>query len=151
MLVYPKKKIGVDAILYKYISFKQIDKTTLKPFASNFDSEELSCDWNKYSTPEKTRRLLSRQYKFNSKEFKKPDEYFICQFRVSNLLDLDPKQLFLHDPIFYFPSKIGFPNNRSHSLIAGKKEKEKVKSRGQLAILNEWVLFDESEFRLLIA
>jgi len=150
-LVYPKKKIGNNAILFKYIKFSQIDPKTLKPSASNFQDLELSCDWDRYTTPQQTRSRVGRQFIHGKTEYKNENDYFICQLKVNELLNLDPKQNFIHDPIFNFPERKGSPNNRSHSLIEGKKEKGQVKARGQLAILNTWAIFDENEFRALIA
>ncbi|XHR95226.1 hypothetical protein ACFJIV_00480 [Mucilaginibacter sp. UC70_90] len=150
-LIYPKKRISTDAILYKFINYNQIEEKTFKPQAGSFKDENLSCDWNKYSTPEKTRRLIGKQYKHGSKEFKNQKEFFICQLKVAGLLDLDPEQSFEHDPIFYFPKKKGVPNNRAHSLIIGKKtEKDQLKARAQLAMRAEWILFDEQEFKVLL-
>ena len=150
-LIYPKKRITNDAILFKYIHYRQIVRDTFKPSASGFQDENLSCDWNKYSTPEKTRNLISKQYVFNSTKFKNEKEYFICQLVVKKLFDLDPKQSFEHDPVFNFPEKKGLPNNRAHSLIIGKKdEKDKLKARGQLAMRSEWIIFDEYEFKKLL-
>lgn len=153
-LIYPKKKIDSTAILYKFIHFRNISIDTLKPSANNFDDDELSCDWNKYSTPEKTRNLLSKQYSKGTDKFKNPLNFFICKLEVGKLLNTNPTQNFEHDPIFHFPKKIGSPNNRAHSLIIGKKDKgskEILKSRGQIAMNAKWVIFDEMEFKGLIA
>ena len=153
-LVYPKKRIGTNAILFKYIKYSQIDRRTLKPSASNFGDENLSCDWDRYSTAEETRVRIGKQFIHGStSQFKNENEYFVCRLKVEKLLNLDPKQLFIHDPIFNLPEKKGIPNNQSHSLIVGKKEKDKaqLKARGQLAILSEWAIFDENEFNNFFA
>jgi hypothetical protein len=68
-LIYPNKKITNDAILFKSIHYQQIAPTTKKPSSAAFKDYELSCDWNKYSTPEKSRDLIGRQYKKNTTTF----------------------------------------------------------------------------------
>jgi hypothetical protein len=129
-----------------------ISQTTLRPSANNFRDPELSCDWNKYATPEQCRKFISKQYKPNTKEFKNESEYFICGIYVQDNLNLNPQQTFLHDPIFRLIPKKGTPNNRAHSIIVGdKSEKDALKARGQLAARAKWILFDEQEFKQLIA
>jgi len=151
-LVYPKKIIHSDAILYKFIHFNTIDRVSLKPQAGNFKDEELSCDWNKYSTPEKTRDLIGQQFIHGTQTLKNKNHYFICRLEVGQLLNLDPKQIFKHDPVFHFPQKKGHPNNRSHSLIIGKKDAKGIlKARGQISMNCKWVIFDEKIFKELIA
>jgi len=144
-LIYPKKPIPEHAVLYKSIHFSLITKTPpYKPNASAFKDRELSCDWNKYSTPEQSRDLIGKQYKNNTKEFKNKLLFFICGITVSENLNLDPEQSFQHDPIYHFPEKKGFPNNRAHSLIIGNKDdKEDVKARFKLANGSKWEIFDE--------
>lgn len=150
-LIYPKKNIDSKAILFKFIHFNTIDVDTLKPQSGNFKSDELSCDWDKYSTPEKTRALIGKQFINGTTQFKNENHYFICKLEVNKLMNLDPKQEFKHDPIFNFPTKTGYPNNKAHSLIIGKKDsKDILKARGQISMNSKWVLFDEAMFKSLI-
>lgn len=151
-LIYPKKQISTDAILYRGVKYNQISESTLRPHAANFKDMELSCDWNKYSTPAQSRKLLSRQYMHGTKKFKNEKHYFICGIYVGDNLNLDPIQTFQHDPLYNFPEKKGFPNNRSHSLIIGNKsEKEALKARARLASRCKWEIFDENEFKDLVS
>jgi hypothetical protein len=151
-LIYPTKIINLDAILYRHIKFNQISKSTFRPSANNFKDPELSCDWDKYTTPQQSLKIISKQYKHNSKEFKNEKEYFICGIYVKDNLNLNPAQNFLHNPIFHLITKRGAPNNRAHSIIVGdKSEKDALKARGQLAARAKWIMFDEQEFKRLIA
>jgi hypothetical protein len=121
-----------------------------KPRASAFKDTELSSDWNRFSTALQSWDLIGRQYKKNTMVFKNKNLFFICAILVSENLNLDPKQSFIHDPLFHFPSKKGFPNNRAHSLIVGNKEdKADVKARFKLAQGSRWEIFSESDLNAL--
>jgi hypothetical protein len=150
-LIYPKKIIPNNAVLFRNIKYNQISESTLRPLAANFKDKELSCDWNKYSTPILTRSLLSKQYIFGTKLFKDASHYFVSGINVKDNLDLNPAQNFQHNPLYNFPEKKGSPNNRSHSLIIGNKdEKDALKARAQLTKRCQWEIFDEHEFKDLI-
>lgn len=144
-LIYPKKPIPLDAILYKSVHFKTV--TTKKPYrptSSTFVDYELSCDWNKYATPTQSLDLISRQYKKGTSVFKDKKDYFLCGIYVSENLHLDPNQSFQHNPLYSLPEIKGSPNNRAHSIIIGNKEdKDKVKARKKLCDNSKWVVFNE--------
>ena len=146
-LIYPKRPIPESAVLFKSIHFRNI--STSKPYrpnASSFKDYELSCDWDRYSTPEKSRDLISLQYKKGTTTFKNKKEFFICGIYVRENLHLDPVQSFRHDPLFNFPAIKGMPNNRSHSIIIGNKEdKDAVKARKKLADNSKWEIFNDLE------
>lgn len=68
----------------------------------------MSCDWNKYSTPEETR----------GRDKKAPTEYGVIQLIVENVRKV-PLQRVEHTPIH--------PTNQAHSDIFGRKKDEKIR------------------------
>lgn len=155
--LWRKKKIPKTAILYRRVHFSLIFEdeargNKLMPNHGAFrDSEyEISCDWDKYSTPQKSLNLISKELKKNDNGaiiFKNKDDFFICKLLVEDIENKIPNQNVTHQPNLYYPSEIGKPNNRSHSVVIGIKDKQlDVKRRLQLATLSEWAIFDEDRY-----
>lgn len=90
--------------------FPKADAFKNTPF--NVNSNELSSDWDKYTTAEKC-RLCVELHSIPGKPKKNPDDYFIWKMNVGKIRkDLIPTQEVLHTP-----SK----HNRAHSTIRGRK------------------------------
>ena len=112
----------------------------------------MSCDWNKYSTPQKSLELIGRERNVKG-ELKNINDFFICSIAVKEILDNDLNQVVRHDPKQNIPEKDGDPNNRAHSLIVGDKDKEdieRVKVRLWLSKMSKWEIFDEDRYEQLI-
>jgi hypothetical protein len=125
------------------------DKTN-RPSAGAFKDwqMEISCDWSKYSTPQYSRELISKEYKHNSKEPKQMAEFFICSFKSEVVFNINQK--IRHNPIQFLPIIKGKPNNKAHSLVLiDKKSKDKekidVKLRALLALQSKWEIFNQIE------
>jgi hypothetical protein len=146
-LIYPKKEIPNDAVLFRSIHFNFVDRSTLRPSASAFKDFELSCDWNRYFTSIDSWNLIAKQFSVKTGKFKDKNHFFISSLHVLENLDLNPPQAFRHDPIFNLIPPKGIPNNRAHSLVIGnKEEKAAVKIRKKLADRSRWEIFDEDRF-----
>jgi len=124
------------------------------PASSAFIDNELSCDWNQFSSAIQTKELTAKQYKYplKNKVFKNPEHYFIVSLLVSNILQIgNSSETIKHDPIQFLPRIKGDPNNRAHSLvISNLPEKLLVKQRKLLANCSEWEIFNESIYVNLI-
>jgi hypothetical protein len=155
--------IPANAYLFRRIHFGYVieDKQSsnnFRPNPSAFKDNELSCDWNKYSTPQKSLELIGKEHKPNKKngksEFKDFNDFFIVSFHVKQIIDNNYQQEVLHNPLLYNPVQTGSPNNRAHSLVKGEKEgneAEEVKVRFWLSKLSKWEIFDETRFKMLDA
>jgi hypothetical protein len=124
------------------------------PNPSSFMDKELSCDWDRYSTPRNSLALIGKEYRSKSKVFKEPNDFFIASLLVQDILDHTTNQQIKHNPIQNIPELIGTPNNRAHSLIIGEKgdrtEQEHVKTRFWLSKISKWEIFDEARLANLI-
>lgn len=140
LVVFEKENITDECILYCFVHKANIDSITGDPKPAAFqntpkEGENLSSDWNKYSTAEETRVRIGRQYKFGKNEYKNPDDYYVLSFKVRNLRVLKPEQKVEHDPIYNSPEENGVPNNQAHSIIIGTKD---VEIRMKLAHDPKW-------------
>ena len=150
---WKKEPIDNNSALFRNVHFNDVSKSDRMPAPAAFKDCELSCNWNKYSTPQHTRELISKQYRLGTREFKDSNKYYVCSLSVSTINNLNISQIILHDPSQLFPRVVGFPNNRSHSLVKGEKEnniseKSKVKIREILARNSKWEIFDESLWKI---
>jgi hypothetical protein len=84
------------------------------------DGDNLSSDWCKYCSPQTSRELigLQKDKQGNNKNF---EDFYIWQFSVIALRELDIPQQVEHEPFYNNPEKDGEPNNRAHSIIIGNK------------------------------
>jgi hypothetical protein len=157
------ESIPSKALLYRRIHFGYVINsdqsiTNFIPTPSCFKDIELSCDWNRYSTPQKTFDLIGKEYKTSKKggqwHFKNQNDFFIVSLSVKAMLENNLKQDILHNPIQHMPEKTGYPNNRAHSLVKGEKggtEAEHVKIRFWLSKISKWEIFDETRLKELQA
>ena len=160
-LHYPKEPIPLEAIFYRHIHFQKVSSQTERPNPAAFEEFDLSCDWDKYSTPESSREILGLQFKHkkNPKDpdvFKNPNDFFLCKLDIKDLFELEPPQAFEHKPVHSIIQRKGFPNNRAHSLILGtkftqedEKNVENTSIRGQLALKSQWVIFNKEQLKIL--
>lgn len=130
--------------------FNQIDKTSLKALPSAFvdPDYEISCDWNRYSTPTQSLNLIGKEYKKGKSQFKDPNDFFIVSLLVKKIIVRNIKQNIVHDPKQNIPEVIGSPNNRAHSLIKSEKniqQGEIVKARLILSEICNWEIFDKEK------
>ena len=108
------------------------------------DGDNLSCDWDRYSTPESSRALIGRQ-KNREGLYKNPLDFFIWKFSVQKLREFElHQQTVKHEPIYNDPEQDGIPNNQAHSAIYGQKRDENkdndAKFRVRLARAGEWAI-----------
>jgi hypothetical protein len=114
------------------------------PRPNCFKDLELSCDWNKYSTPQKSRELIGKEFRGDTREFKQPSQFFIARLTVQEVLNLKIEQQINHTPQQYCPKRLGKPNNRAHSDVKGDKEKDEQR-RLKLAGIAKWEIYDKDE------
>ena len=119
-----------------------VNPKTGKPRAAAFHNtpkqgNNLSCDWEKYSTPEETRSRIGKQFKTGSTEFKNPLLFAVVVFHVQVLRTDEFAQNVEHDPIYHNPEILGIPNNRAHSIIIGEKDEE---TRLKMVDMAQWVI-----------
>lgn len=88
---------------------------------------DLSSDWEKYTTPQESRALIGKQYRFGKTEFKNPLSFYIASFIVKAIYDLNCNQAVEHSPKYQDPEPEGDPNNRAHTSIIGEKSSEEVR------------------------
>ena len=123
-------------------SIANVNSKTGKPRAAAFyntpkQGDNLSCDWEKYSTPQETKARIGQQLKVGTTEFKNPNLFGIVEFIISILRNEEYNQQVNHDPIFNSPEIIGIPNNRSHSIIIGEKDEE---IRLKMVEIANWII-----------
>lgn len=123
-------------------SLSNVNSKTGKPRAAAFHNtpkqgDNLSCDWEKYSTPHETRLRIGKQFKTGTTEFKNPELFGVIEFKTGVLRMEDYRQKVEHNPIFNHPEIIGTPNNRAHSIIIGEKDEE---IRLKMVEIAQWVI-----------
>lgn len=156
--IYPRwaieSSIPDEALFFRTVHFSKVNKKNSLS-SSFFEDQEMSCDWDNYTTPDKTLSLLAKQFKKGTKTPKNPNEFFLISLKISVLkthLENISDDAIRHDPLQYFPSIAGVPNNRAHSLIiANLDDKIKVKNRAVMSENFEWVMFDEPKLKVLRA
>lgn len=141
-----KEVIPDDAILYCRVHKNFISSKTGKPKESAFHNtpktgDNLSSDWNKYTTPKESRALIGRQYRFGKTEFKDPNVFFIIQLETEKISAKIIGQTIEHDPVFNEPELDGIPNNRAHSIIIGDKNDPEI--RLKFVEICEWAIAPE--------
>jgi hypothetical protein len=125
-----KEIIPNEDSLYCFVNKANVDyKRGNLPRAAAFqntpkDGDNLSSDWEKYSTPLETRDRVGMQLKKNTQDFKNPDDFGVLQMNVGILRNEILRQIIEHDPIFNNPEILGMPNNRAHAIIIGEKDEE---------------------------
>lgn len=140
--------IPITAKLYRRVHFNNVDEICKRPAPGCFKETELSCDWNKYATPQQSHQLIGREYKKNTTILKDPNDFFICSLSVGDIVKNTTNQLIVHNPILHRPQIVGVPNNRAHSLVKGEKDivdEENIKIRYWLSKFVTWELFDEKK------
>ena len=101
---------------------------------------DLSCDWDKYCTPQSSREIISKE-KNKKGEFKNNLDFFIWAFPVLKIRQIDnPTQAVLHRPIYHDPEIEGLPNNRAHSGIFGEKPVNDAKFRTKILRAGQWAI-----------
>ena len=141
--IWEKEPIPDADNIYCFIhSQANVNPKTGKPRAVAFHNtpkqgNNLSCDWEKYSTPLDTKMRVGQQFKTGSTEFKNPHLFAVAAFKVSVLRTDEYAQAVEHDPIFHDPEIIGTPNNQAHSIIIGEKDEE---TRLKMVDIAEWVI-----------
>lgn len=144
--MWKKEVIPDEDFLYCRIHNQFVNRkvTPFLPKESAFtntpkEGDNLSTDWDKYTTAEDCRNLVAKQKKVGKDEFKNPNDFCIYKFNVNNIRLIEtPKQIVEHDPIFNEPEAVGTPNNRSHAIIIGDKSDPEL--RLKLADLGEWAI-----------
>ncbi|SMD44439.1 hypothetical protein SAMN00777080_3060 [Aquiflexum balticum DSM 16537] len=138
--MWVKETINDQDKLYFFIHIHAVkyDKEDREPFVpeSNLtntpkEGPDKSCDWSKYHSPQETRELRGKEYKFGKSVFKRPEEFFVYSTRARDWRGINLpsyKQLVEHDPIFNDPEPIGMPNNRAHGIIIGNKDDLKLRT-----------------------
>lgn len=121
------------------------DKNKIKPkafFNTPKDGQNMSTDWEEYSTPQETLDFVSRQYKTGKTAFKDKTQFSVVSFTVEDVKFIDSNHKVIHDPVQYFPEVIGKPNNRAHTLIDSKISDEKADSLEIRALFVEKARFE---------
>lgn len=112
------------------------------------DGNNLSCDWNKYCTPETSRALIGKQINQRTKEYKDPSKFFIYQFNVGDVRTIripDRNQEIEHDPLVNDPELEGTPNNIAHSIMIGNKgDDDDPELRLKLVEIGKWAIGPDS-------
>ena len=155
---WKSQPIPNKAILYRRIHFRHVKEDVQGsngyiPIPSFLKDPELSCDWNRYSTPSQSLQLISQEYKGETKKFKDANIFFIAGFLVQEIFDNNIiEKSIIHDPIQFIPEIIGTPNNRAHTLIKDNREidgERAVKIRLLLSKIAKWEIFDEDKLKEL--
>lgn len=126
------EEIPLSDKLYVRVHKNNINPKTTEPRPAAFKNTpekgpDLSSDWEKYSTPETSRELVSKQFKFGTNAFKNPNDFFIVSFTGDKLSSIKPNQNVKHSPQYNNPEVIGEPNNQAHSSIIGDKSDEEIR------------------------
>ncbi len=133
-----EEKIPNEGILYVRVHKDKVQKkgpTIGFPNPGAFKNTpeagpDLSSDWNKYSTPEESRKRIGREYRPSKPgEFKDSSDFYIASFLVQDIYNLDLNQKIEHSPLQdNFPYElVGKPWNRSHCSIIGDAEERRVR------------------------
>lgn len=130
--MWPKEEIPLQDKLFIRVHKQNINPKTGLPRPAAFKNTpasgpSLSSDWERYTTPEKSRELIGKQYKKGTTDFKNPLFFFIVSVIVKNIYNLNCNQLIEHTPKYQNPEPIGDPNNRAHSSITGDKTDEEIR------------------------
>lgn len=141
--IWPIEEIPTSATLYCRVHKNFISSKTGKPKETAFhntprDGDNLSSDWNKYTTAEESRARIGLQINPRKNIFKTPEDFYIIEFQVQDILDHVPDQSVTHDPVQNIPEVVGTPNNRSHAIIIGEKNDPEI--RLKLVDICEWAI-----------
>jgi hypothetical protein len=117
---YESEEIPDSNYLYRRIHKSQVDDQTGEPASSAFSNlgEGMSTDWEKYSTPEETRRRIDARHN--------PLDYGIVRLNAGNARGIENQEV-KHTPKDY---------NRSHTDIIGNKT---LKIRHKIKKVAEWI------------
>ncbi len=115
--------------LYVYVHCNKVTYSSgeARPNETCIEDPMQSCDWSRYHTPEETRALLGRQYRFNTTEFKNPNAFFVAAHyvrdweEVNTVVDEQHHQVVKHVPIQPEDAVTGRPANRAHCEVHGDK------------------------------
>ena len=99
--------------VYRRIPDKLFKEGHISPSAFNNQGDGMSVDWQKYSTPEKTRNIVSNQKK-------DPLEFGVAKIKAVKIREIEEQTL------NHAPSK----RNRAHSTVFGAKN-VKIRRRFQ--------------------
>ncbi len=109
---WPKEEIPLEARLFMRVHKNMIVHGQPLPGAFKNQGEGMSTDWEKYSTPEETRRRAR----------KAAEEYAVIALVVGEVRQL-PGQIVEHTPVQPDPAA-GEPGNRAHTDVYGEKRKD---------------------------
>jgi len=144
---WPKDEhIPNESILFCRVHIGMISKKNNLPNPSAFyntprTGDNLSTDWDKYSTAEESRDRIGLQYRHGTTEFKNKLKFNIYSFSARKIRSITPEQIPEHDPHQNIPEILGDPNNRSHSIIIGDKgEKNDPEVRLKLVEIGDWAI-----------
>lgn len=101
----------------------------------------MSTDWEKYSTPQQTLDFVSKQFKTGTATFKDKTKFSVVSFLVFQVKNIDTHHHLLHDPVQRIPEILGNPNNRAHCLVDGKISDDKedaVEIRAKFIEIAQW-------------
>ena len=117
------EKIPDDSFLYRQAHIlsntHQVDNKRI-PNESHFSPDEdgLSVYWDKYANEQFIYCYIALSYKFKSDKFKDYRAYKIYKFPTEIFRKIQDVSDVLHSPVYYGnPAPVGFPNNKSHSLV----------------------------------
>ncbi|PWK70853.1 hypothetical protein LX99_04561 [Mucilaginibacter oryzae] len=118
--------------LYVRVHKNNINPKTAEPRPAAFKNTpekgpDLSSDWEKHSTPQSSRDLIGKQFKYGTEAFKNPNDFFIVSFTCEKLSCINPPQSVQHTPQYNNPEIVGEPNNRAHASIIGDKSDEEIR------------------------
>lgn len=104
------------------------------------DGSNLSCDWCKYATLKISKEIIGKQIKKNG-EYKDPEMFRFWNMNVGKIRSIvKPNQEVLHEPLYNNPELLGYPNNRSHSIIEGEKDENNAEFRVLMLQIGEWAV-----------
>lgn len=106
----------------------------------------MSTDWEKYSTPELTLDFVSKQYKTGTTLFKDKTKFSVVSFSVNQVKSIDNNHSVKHDPVQYKLEILGNPNNRAHSIVDGKISDDKedaVEVRARFIEMAKWEILQK--------
>ncbi len=80
------------------------------------DSDGMSADWDKHSSPEDSLIRTGLTFRPNTSEFKDPQKFKVFSLNVGEIRLLEDSLTVTHTPVFHGePPPVGNPNNWSHS------------------------------------
>ncbi|WP_410006521.1 hypothetical protein [Aequorivita nionensis] len=145
-MIWKTEEIPDNCFLFCNVHKGYLSKKDNSPNPSAFyntpkTGDNLSTDWDKYSSAEESRERIGLQYKFGTTEFKNSSDFFIYAFETFKVRKIIPLQKVIHDPLQHLPPRLGIPNNRSHSIIIGDKgDKNDPEVRLKLVDAGEWAI-----------